>query len=101
MPLEMRKARMNEPWERHRFYAYHHRNERVIWRMSMLPNDLDCQRNPLFYPPHPQHKALIDKLREFGLFRDEHLDFKDEMIRQKILRGKRIFGKDSKKDENE
>ncbi|XP_015907256.1 small ribosomal subunit protein mS33 [Parasteatoda tepidariorum] len=60
---------------------------KVVRILSARPKDLD----PYYvdhYPPHPQYSQLIAILREHGLFRDEHLDFKEEMVRQKILRGK-------------
>lgn len=41
-----------------------------------------------WYPPHPQIRLLMWCLREYGLYRDEHQDFKDEMNRLRILRGK-------------
>ncbi|KAM3956928.1 mitochondrial ribosomal protein S33 [Aphomia sociella] len=41
-----------------------------------------------YYPKHVETHALMFKLREYGLFRDEHQDFKDEMKRLRELRGK-------------
>ncbi|NWR69330.1 RT33 protein, partial [Centropus unirufus] len=41
-----------------------------------------------WYPPHNTYHALMKKLRYFGLYRDEHQDFKEEMRRLKKLRGK-------------
>ncbi|XP_067138799.1 small ribosomal subunit protein mS33 [Centruroides vittatus] len=41
-----------------------------------------------WYPPHPQIRILMWRLRDYGLFRDEHQDFKDEMKRLRELRGK-------------
>ncbi|NXO04070.1 RT33 protein, partial [Rhinopomastus cyanomelas] len=41
-----------------------------------------------WYPPHNTYYALMSKLRYFGLYRDEHQDFKEEMRRLKKLRGK-------------
>ncbi|NXC02463.1 RT33 protein, partial [Orthonyx spaldingii] len=41
-----------------------------------------------WYPPHNTYYALMKKLRYFGLYRDEHQDFKEEMRRLKKLRGK-------------
>ncbi|NXI46547.1 RT33 protein, partial [Galbula dea] len=41
-----------------------------------------------WYPPHNTYSGLMRKLRYFGLYRDEHQDFKDEMKRLKKLRGK-------------
>ncbi|XP_060101662.1 small ribosomal subunit protein mS33 [Heteronotia binoei] len=41
-----------------------------------------------WYPPHNTYSNLMRKLRFYGLYRDEHEDFKDEMKRLKKLRGK-------------
>lgn len=49
-----------------------------------------------YYPRHIETGLLIRKLREYGLFRDEHQDFIDEMKRLRALRGK-VFVKGEKK----
>lgn len=41
-----------------------------------------------YYPRHVETGKLMRNLREFGLFRDEHQDFRDEMNRLRELRGK-------------
>ncbi|XP_054845031.1 28S ribosomal protein S33, mitochondrial [Eublepharis macularius] len=41
-----------------------------------------------WYPPHNIYSGLMRKLRFYGLYRDEHEDFKDEMKRVKKLHGK-------------
>uniref|UniRef100_T1H6N2 Small ribosomal subunit protein mS33 n=1 Tax=Megaselia scalaris TaxID=36166 RepID=T1H6N2_MEGSC len=41
-----------------------------------------------WYPRHNETYILMKKLREYGLFRDEHEDFKEEMKRLRRLRGK-------------
>ncbi|CAH2238614.1 28S ribosomal protein S33, mitochondrial [Pararge aegeria] len=41
-----------------------------------------------YYPRHVETATLMLKLREYGLFRDEHQDFKEEMKRLRELRGK-------------
>ncbi|XP_060234667.1 small ribosomal subunit protein mS33-like [Meriones unguiculatus] len=41
-----------------------------------------------WYPDHNLYFALIAKLHFFGLYRDEHQDFKEEQRRIKKLRGK-------------
>ncbi|XP_067392141.1 small ribosomal subunit protein mS33 [Emydura macquarii macquarii] len=41
-----------------------------------------------WYPPHNTYYSLMRTLRSFGLYRDEHQDFKEEMRRLKKLRGK-------------
>ncbi|OWR52393.1 ribosomal protein S33 [Danaus plexippus plexippus] len=54
-----------------------------------------------YYPRHVETHALMLKLREYGLFRDEHQDFKEEMKRLRELRGKvkvwkRLLNKEQK-----
>lgn len=41
-----------------------------------------------YYPRHPETGELIMKLRYYGLYRDEHADFLEEMDRMRALRGK-------------
>lgn len=41
-----------------------------------------------YYPRHVETGMLMMKLREYGLYRDEHQDFKEEMARMRALRGK-------------
>lgn len=62
---------------------------RVVERNQELPIDLDSSRNYKYYPAHPQIRALTHTLREYGLFRDEHRDFNEEMKKIAISRGKR------------
>lgn len=52
-----------------------------------------------YYPRHVETGLLIKRLREYGLFRDEHQDFIDEMKRLKALRGK-LFVKGEKKQKS-
>lgn len=42
-----------------------------------------------WYPRHVETHLLTKTLRDYGLFRDEHADWKDEMKRLRYLRGKR------------
>lgn len=49
-----------------------------------------------YYPRHIETGLLIRQLRQYGLFRDEHQDFIDEMKRLRALRGK-VFVKGEKK----
>lgn len=71
------------------FTRIHHQNMGQIDRLSALPWDIDGERNMNRYPPHPQIRELVHVLRKHGLFRDEHMDFNEEMKRLRILRGKR------------
>merc|ERR1712107_761835 len=41
-----------------------------------------------WYPGLEETAELMRNLRDYGLFRDEHADFKDEMARLRQLRGK-------------
>ncbi|XP_006001297.1 28S ribosomal protein S33, mitochondrial [Latimeria chalumnae] len=41
-----------------------------------------------WYPQHRVYYGLMKRLRFFGLYRDEHEDFKEEMTRLRKLRGK-------------
>lgn len=41
-----------------------------------------------YYPRHIEMGQLMVNLREYGLFRDEHADFREEMKRLRALRGK-------------
>ncbi|XP_054857059.1 28S ribosomal protein S33, mitochondrial-like [Eublepharis macularius] len=45
------------------------------------------------YPPHNIDSGLKRKLHFYGLYRDEHDNFKDEMKRLKKLRGKGLLKK--------
>lgn len=41
-----------------------------------------------YYPRHVEMGKLMYRLRDYGLFRDEHADFREEMNRLRELRGK-------------
>lgn len=41
-----------------------------------------------YYPRHPEIGWLMRNLRLYGLYRDEHQDFNEEMERMRALRGK-------------
>ncbi|GAB1601297.1 28S ribosomal protein S33, mitochondrial-like [Argonauta hians] len=60
-------------------------------RMFRLFRDRPYNMDPHvvdYYPPLREINSLVLRLRNHGLFRDEHLDFKEEMNRQRMLRGK-------------
>ncbi|ESO00972.1 hypothetical protein HELRODRAFT_175474 [Helobdella robusta] len=60
---------------------------KVVKIFSAKPLD----KQPEFYNYYPRHvelTSLMKRLRFLGLYRDEHLDFKDEMKRLRALRGK-------------
>ncbi|XP_005106586.1 28S ribosomal protein S33, mitochondrial [Aplysia californica] len=64
-----------------------HRNEKVVQLLRAKPMD---KNNFIvnYYPPYMKMDLAFQNLRHHGLYRDEHQDFKEEMIRQRILRGK-------------
>ncbi|XP_044759062.1 28S ribosomal protein S33, mitochondrial [Coccinella septempunctata] len=41
-----------------------------------------------YYPRHPETGKLMLMLRYYGLYRDEHEDFREEMKRMRALKGK-------------
>ena len=41
-----------------------------------------------YYPAVEETNELMRVLRDYGLFRDEHKDFCEEMQRLRVLRGK-------------
>lgn len=61
---------------------------RVFDRNKLRPFDLDESRNWKYYPAHPQYRQLIHELREYGLYRDEHRDLREEMKLRAIAKGK-------------
>lgn len=60
---------------------------RVVKMFSIKPLDLrpDIVDH---YPRHEETYDLMMLLRKYGLYRDEHQDFKEEMVRLRALRGK-------------
>lgn len=53
-----------------------------------------------YYPRLRETHLLMKNLRWYGLFRDEHQDFKEEYQRLRALRGKRVWKKGEGKQEN-
>ena len=53
-----------------------------------------------YYPRLRQSHLLMKNLRWYGLFRDEHQDFKEEFQRLRELRGKPVWKKGQVKKEN-
>ncbi|KAL4227149.1 Mitochondrial ribosomal subunit S27 [Mactra antiquata] len=60
---------------------------KVVKIFSGIPAHLDPYKVN-YYPRHRELKTLMSGLRDHGLFRDEHADFKEEMINRKRARGK-------------
>ncbi|GFO43925.1 28S ribosomal protein s33, mitochondrial [Plakobranchus ocellatus] len=64
-----------------------YRNEKIVKQLAIKPVHKD--RDEInYYPPYMKIDLAFENLRYHGLFRDEHLDFKEEMIRLRELRGK-------------
>ena len=62
-----------------------YRDQKVVQMFSRFPWQ---QELPLWYPPFPKYNRLLLQLRQVGLYRDEHLDFKENMDVQRRKRGK-------------
>ena len=60
---------------------------KVVRQLTKNPYELD-RKFIKYYPPFKEMTLLSRYLRLLGLYRDEHLDFKEEFIRLNILRGK-------------
>ncbi|XP_074644161.1 small ribosomal subunit protein mS33-like [Tubulanus polymorphus] len=60
---------------------------KVVKIFSQLPNHHNKEITK-WYPDHPKLDKIMKQLRAYGLYRDEHLDFVDEMERLRVLRGK-------------
>lgn len=60
---------------------------KVVKLFSEKPVNLRKEIYP-YYPRHPETGKLMIMLRYYGLYRDEHEDFRDEMKRMRALRGK-------------
>merc|ERR1719458_2326552 len=43
-----------------------------------------------YYPAHEHITKLLAHLRAYGLYRDEHADFKEEQAKVRRLKGKEI-----------
>lgn len=67
-------------------------SEKPIYEMDRIVN---------YYPRHVETGKLMMKLRDYGLFRDEHQDFKEEMVRLRALRGKVKKGRERKPKEEQ
>ncbi|KAH8857533.1 28S ribosomal protein S33 [Schistosoma japonicum] len=58
---------------------------KVVRIMSELPRPLILKD---YYPALEEYSNIMQKLRYLGLYRDEHADFREEMERLRVLRGK-------------
>ncbi|CAH1392291.1 unnamed protein product [Nezara viridula] len=74
---------------------------KVVKLMSEQPIQKNPEKTDAYYPRYEQLNVLMDHLRNYGLFRDEHKDFQEEMRRLRALRGKRIWGTEKKTKKKE
>ncbi|KAK9508785.1 hypothetical protein O3M35_006259 [Rhynocoris fuscipes] len=73
---------------------------KVVALMSERPVHKNPEKTIDYYPRHVETHYLCSYLRDYGLYRDEHRDFKEEMLRLRELRGKRIWVKYSEYNKN-
>jgi len=59
----------------------------IVERLSAEPHEKQQYRSE-YYPAIEEATELMSILREYGLYRDEAADFKEEMQRTRELRGK-------------
>jgi len=60
---------------------------KIVQRLSREP--FECMEvHKTYYPAVEETTELMRLLRDYGLYRNEHEDFKEEMLRQRQLRGK-------------
>ncbi|RUS80641.1 hypothetical protein EGW08_011591 [Elysia chlorotica] len=64
-----------------------YRNEKIVKQLAIKPVHKEHDEVN-YYPPYMKIDLAFENLRYHGLFRDEHQDFKEEMIRLRALRGK-------------
>ncbi|XP_070493311.1 small ribosomal subunit protein mS33 [Chironomus tepperi] len=66
-------------------------NEKSMKVVKMLEEEPYHKRDYVvnWYPRHVETHLLMWNLRNYGLYRDEHQDWKDEMKRLRYLRGKK------------
>ena len=65
-------------------------NKKLVYSLTGRPLN-DRPEITKYYPAHEETGFLFARLRDFGLFRDEHKDFVEEMERMRRLRGKGKF----------
>lgn len=64
------------------------KNLHVIQRLQIKPVTKQVEYSANYYPRHQELDYLFLTLRDYGLYRDEHRDFNEEMERLRKLRGK-------------
>lgn len=70
------------------WFANWYSDFRTWERNQERPIDIDENRNEKYFPAHPQMRALTNTLRDYGLYRDEHRDFTEELKKIEAKRGK-------------
>ncbi|BET02070.1 Ribosomal protein S33 [Nesidiocoris tenuis] len=75
------------------------KSRKVVALFSELPAHKNPEKTVAYYPRHIETHKLMTKLRDYGLYRDEHKDFQEEIARLKELRGKVPWWKKWKKGE--
>ena len=58
----------------------------VVTKMSRKPYEMRKEIVE-YYPAHEHTTKLLANLRAYGLYRDEHADFKEEMAKKRRLKG--------------
>ena len=67
----------------------------IVSKMSRKPYEIRKEIVE-YYPAHEETTKFFAALRGYGLYRDEHADFKEEMARVRRMRGKeKKFGKNN------
>ena len=64
------------------------KSEKIIHNDYVLQFKVVTFRWINYYPAVEETNELMRVLRDYGLFRDEHKDFCEEMQRLRVLRGK-------------
>lgn len=75
--------------------------QKLVARFAEEPKE-QAERWVSYYPAVEETNELVNQLRNYGLYRDEHKDFCEEMQRLRSLRGKtrvRTGWKDGQKPE--
>uniref|UniRef100_A0A0A9X939 Small ribosomal subunit protein mS33 n=1 Tax=Lygus hesperus TaxID=30085 RepID=A0A0A9X939_LYGHE len=72
-------------------------SKKVVALFSEHPIHKNPEKTIDYYPRHLETHQLMSKLRDYGLYRDEHKDFQEEIIRLKELRGKKPWWKRKEK----
>jgi small subunit ribosomal protein S33 len=61
---------------------------KIVRIFAKEPYEQDDWRSVGYFPNQPMFHYLTKLLRLHGVYRDEHIDFREEQDRLKVLRGK-------------